>query len=713
MSISRPRLPAKYLSNALVLALFSPLALPVAAVAATDALSAVGTLDLSPVVVTATRIDQSAFDLPVSIDSLGKEQLQDGRLQISLAESMGRIPGIVVNDRSYLAGDTQISSRGFGARAGFGVRGLRLYSDGIPATMPDGQGQVSHFDLGSATRLEVLRGPFSVLYGSSSGGVISIFTEDGEPGAKIEPSVAFGSYGSRRLGTKVSGDTGSLNYVLDESSYTTDGYRDHSAGKREVQNGKLRWNPDADSSVTLVLNAVNMPDLQDPLGLDRKSYEANPKQAVAGAYNYNTRTSSDQQQVGLAYEGRISADNTLNSTLYLGHRNNITFQSNPAASQADDGSPGGVAAMAREYWGIDLRWTHKGELAHAPLSFSAGLNYDNLDEARTGYQNFIGTQLGVLGALRRNEDNHLYNFDQYLQAQWEPSKAWLLMAGLRRNAVQFSSKDKYIVGTNPDDSGSIHFSDTTPVLGATWRAGDGLNVYATFGKGFETPTMNELAYRKDTTGMNLGLQAAKSNNLEVGVKTILGKKTLFNVALFDVRTENEIVVDTSLYGRTYYRNGGRTERAGIEAALSTGWDNGVNLALAYTNLSARYSDTVVGSNILAGNSIPGIPGATLTAEATWKHKPSGFSAGLELRSIGKIWVDDANSDAAAAKTMANLRLGFEQNTSGWRLKEFLRIDNLGNRTAIGSVIVNEGKQRFFEPEPGRNWLLGAAASYVF
>ena len=713
MSISRPRLPAKYLSNALVLALFSPLALPVAAVAATDALSAVGALDLSPVVVTATRIDQSAFDLPVSIDSLGKEQLQDGRLQISLAESMGRIPGIVVNDRSYLAGDTQISSRGFGARAGFGVRGLRLYSDGIPATMPDGQGQVSHFDLGSATRLEVLRGPFSVLYGSSSGGVISIFTEDGEPGAKIEPSVAFGSYGSRRLGTKVSGDTGSLNYVLDESSYTTDGYRDHSAGKREVQNGKLRWNPDADSSVTLVLNAVNMPDLQDPLGLDRKSYEANPKQAVAGAYNYNTRTSSDQQQVGLAYEGRISADNTLNSTLYLGHRNNITFQSNPAASQADDGSPGGVAAMAREYWGIDLRWTHKGELAHAPLSFSAGLNYDNLDEARTGYQNFIGTQLGVLGALRRNEDNHLYNFDQYLQAQWEPSKAWLLMAGLRRNAVQFSSKDKYIVGTNPDDSGSIHFSDTTPVLGATWRAGDGLNVYATFGKGFETPTMNELAYRKDTTGMNLGLQAAKSNNLEVGVKTILGKKTLFNVALFDVRTENEIVVDTSLYGRTYYRNGGRTERAGIEAALSTGWDNGVNLALAYTNLSARYSDTVVGSNILAGNSIPGIPGATLTAEATWKHKPSGFSAGLELRSIGKIWVDDANSDAAAAKTMANLRLGFEQNTSGWRLKEFLRIDNLGNRTAIGSVIVNEGKQRFFEPEPGRNWLLGAAASYVF
>ncbi len=715
MSVFRRTLPSKRLPRALVLALFAPLALPAAEVTATDAVpvAEASAPDLKPVVVTATRVDQTAFDLPLSIDRLNKEQLQDGRLQINLAESMGRVPGIVVNNRSYLAGDTQISSRGFGARAGFGVRGLRLYSDGIPATMPDGQGQVSHFDLGSAARVEVLRGPFSVLYGSSSGGVISVFTEDGAPGGRIEPSVAFGSYASRRLGSKVSGDTGSLNYVADVSTYTTSGYRDHSAGTRELQNGKLRWNPDADSSLTLVLNAVNMPDLQDPMGLDRRSYETNPAQALAGAYSYNTRKSSDQQQIGLAYEGKTGPDGTLNSTLYLGHRKNITYQSIPAASQAPDTSPGGVSSLAREYWGIDLRWTHKGELAQAPLTVTAGLNYDNLDEARKGYQNFIGTQLGVLGALRRDENNQLHNFDQYLQAQWEPARAWLLMAGLRRNAVKFASKDNYISGTNLDDSGSVNFSDTTPVLGATWHASDALNLYATFGKGFETPTFNELAYRNAAPGMNLSLQAARSNNLELGIKTILGKNTLLNLALFEVRTDNEIVVDTSLFGRTYYRNGGRTERSGLEAALSTSWNNGINLALAYTNLSAVYSDTVTGSTILAGNAIPGIPRSTLTAEATWKHKPSGLNVGFELRSVSKIWVDDANSDAAEGKTMANLRLGLEQGANGWRLKEFLRVDNLGNRTAVGSVIVNEGNKRYFEPEPGRNWLIGAAASYLF
>jgi iron complex outermembrane receptor protein len=668
----------------------------------------------STIVVTATRIEQSGFDIPVSIDSVSKEQLQDGRLQMNLAESMGRVPGLVVNNRNYLAGDTQISSRGFGARAGFGVRGLRLYSDGIPATMPDGQGQVSHFDLGSAAKVEVLRGPFSVLYGSSSGGVISVFTEDGAPGTQIEPSVVAGSYGSERLGVKVAGDNGTLNYVANATSYSTDGYRDHSAGKRELVNGKLRWHPDAVSSLTLVINAADMPDLQDPMGLTRQAYEANPRQAVSSAYSYNTRKSSDQQQLGAAYERKIGTDDTVNSTVYLGHRNNITFQSIPKLTQqSNSGHAGGVAALARDYWGVDLRWTHKGRLAAAPFTITAGVTYDDMDEARKGYENFIGSVLGVQGALRRDEDNHLYNFDQYLQAQWEPGEAWLLMAGLRRSSVTLSSKDKYIVGTNLDDSGTAKFSDVTPVLGATWRANDALNLYATVGNGFETPTMGELAYRTTGAGMNLGLQAAKSKNVELGIKTVLARNILLNVAWFEVRTESEIVVDTSLNGRTTYRNGGNTERKGLEAALSATWDNGFALALAYTDLTARYSDTLAGTSIRAGNYIPGIPRSTAYAEASWKHQPSGFSTALEVRSVSKIWVNDANNDAAAAKDIINLRFGLEQVSAGWKFKEFLRVDNIGDRKAIGSVIVNDGNNRYFEPEPGRNWLIGVNVAKSF
>lgn len=268
------------------------------------------TIPPDTIVVSATRLEQSAFDLPVAIDSINQTQLQNGQLQVNLSESLARIPGIVAQNRQNYAQDLQISSRGFGARSTFGVRGLRLYSDGIPATMPDGQGQISHFDLDSAARIEVMRGPFSSLYGNSSGGVISLFTEDGAPGTTITPSVTFGSFGTQRIGTKISGDTGTLNYAADISSFRTDGYRDHSAAKRDTFNGKFKWKLDADSKLTLVVNVMDMPNADDPLGLTRMQSEADPKQAGTNALAYNTRKSVAQQQLGLAYARKVGAGDT-------------------------------------------------------------------------------------------------------------------------------------------------------------------------------------------------------------------------------------------------------------------------------------------------------------------------------------------------------------------------------------------------------------------
>jgi iron complex outermembrane receptor protein len=664
------------------------------------------------VVVTATRVEQAAFDLPVAIDTVDRAQMQDGQPQVNLSEALARVPGVVAQNRQNYAQDLQISSRGFGARASFGVRGLRLYSDGIPATMPDGQGQVSHFDLGSAARLEVLRGPFSSLYGNSSGGVISLFTEDGKPGMQVAPTVAFGSFGTQRAAAKLAGDNGALNYVLDVASFRTDGYRDHSAARRDTANGKLRWQPDDYSTLTLVLNTVNMPEIQDPLGLTRAQYKADPRQATPTAYTFNTRKSVSQEQFGLAYERRLGGGNVLNATVYRGHRDAVQFQAIPTAPQSAPTHPGGVIDLQRDYWGVDARWTHKGEFAGRPWTTTAGINYDTLDEERKGFRNFIGTQTGVLGALRRDEDNRIFNFDQYVQTQWEPSTDWLLLAGVRHSSVKIASRDKFIVTGNPDDSGSTDFSAFTPVLGAIWRAADALNLYGSFGRGFETPTMNELSYRSGAAGLNLALRQAKSNHVELGLKALLGENARLKAALFDVRTQDEIAVDTSSGGRTTYRNAGRTRRSGLEAGLSAAWRNGFGLALAYTYLTARYGETLPGSAIRAGNFIPGIPRQTLFAEGSWTHRPSGFSTALEVRNVSKVWVNDANSDAAERYAIASLRLGFEQDSGGWKFKEFLRVDNLSDRKYSGSVIVNESNGRYFEPAPGRNWLLGLSAVYA-
>ncbi|CAG9933331.1 hypothetical protein [Candidatus Nitrotoga arctica] len=289
-------------------------------------------------------------------------------------------------------------------------------------------------DLGSADRIEVMRGPFSALYGNSSGGVIAIFTEDGRPGLRLDVDAAAGSNGARRFGLKAAGQQGDVNYVAGISRFSTDGYRQPSAASRDTQNAKLRLALDDDALLTLVGNAVRMSGVQDPLGLSRTQLAVDPRGVDPGAIAFDTRKSVDQRQLGLSYERFFGAD-SLNFTLYGGQRNTQQFQAIPVAAQAAATSAGGLIDLARGYWGGDLRWNRRTTLAGGPLQWTVGISYDNLGEQRRGFQNFIGSTLGVQGALRRDEDNRVWNLDQYAQLQWQPNldSRWLLLAGLRNS----------------------------------------------------------------------------------------------------------------------------------------------------------------------------------------------------------------------------------------------------------------------------------------
>src|SRR5437588_324894 len=262
---------------------------------------------IDPLVVTATRTEQRAFDLPVAIDSIDAEQIQRNQLQVNLSESLSRVPGIVVANRWNYAQDLQISSRGFGARANFGARGIRLYQDGIPATMPDGQGQTGSFSLVSTQRIEVLRGPFSTLYGNAAGGVISVFSEDGADPPQLQGQVVGGSYATYNAIAKTSGVARGVGYVLAANHFSTDGYRDHSEASRDLVNAKLKFDIDADTRVTLIGNSLYQPEAQDPLGLTRAQWEANPRQADPSAELFNTRKTVNQSQGGAAIERQLGA----------------------------------------------------------------------------------------------------------------------------------------------------------------------------------------------------------------------------------------------------------------------------------------------------------------------------------------------------------------------------------------------------------------------
>jgi iron complex outermembrane receptor protein len=678
--------------------------------------------ELTAIVVTATRIAESSFDLPVSIDRVDRHTIASGQLQVNLSESLITVPGVSVQSRQNYAQDLQLSVRGFGARSSFGVRGLRLYSDGIPGTMPDGQGQFSQFDLGSADHIEVLRGPFSALYGNSSGGVIALFTEDAKPGHLQDGTAEYGSFNTQRYAMKTEGDDGVVNYVVDAAHFQTDGYRFHSDAERDNFNSKLRFATGDSSKLTFIANVVETPFVQDPLGLTRAQLAANPRQAGVGAIAFNTRKSLEQEQIGTVYEDKLSANDDLSSTFYTGHRATTQFQAIPVATQQNAPLyPGGVIDLDRVYWGIDTHLTDAREIAGAPLQVVAGVNYDDLAESRKGFLNFVGAQTGVQGTVRRDEANHVYDFDQYLQAQWDPDASWRMIAGVRNNVVEVTSHGHLPVLDGADSS--VRYSAVNPVAGVTFHANSAVNLYGSYGKGFETPTLNDLAYRSvdgSLTGLNLGLKPARSNNFEVGVKAAT-EHVQANLAAFYIKTEDELAVLQNSGGRTVDQNIGETNRRGMEIGVDANWTGGFSAQLAYTYIRAvvgqDYATCIAApcnplanpggplpanyKTVHAGSFLPAVPRNSLYAGLTWRYSPLGFSTTLETLGRAQIYVDDRNSDAAAGYWVANLRAGFEQETRRWRFSEFARLDNVANRAYVGSVIVDETNFRFFEPAPGR------------
>ena len=690
--------------------------LPAAAQIATEA-----------VVITATRSAARPYDLPASVDRVDGDDARAGRAQVNLSESLGAVPGLLARDRQNYAQDVQISVRGFGARSTFGIRGVRLYVDGIPATLPDGQGQISHVDLGTVDRIEVLRGPYSALYGNSSGGVIQVFTEDGQGAPRLTLSSAAGSDGLLRLGAQASGRVSvagrAVGYTVGASRFSTDGYREHSAATRWLGNAKFTLKPDEDSQLTLVVNSMALPRAQDPLGLTRAQFEVNPRGVDVSAIAFDTRKTVNQSQLGVVFERRFGAIGSLQLMAYSGHRNTEQFQSIAVATQASALHPGGVIALGRDYRGLDARWTADGSVADVPVKVVAGLSVDTLKEQRRGYQNFVGSVLGVKGALRRDETNEVSSADPYLQASWQLAPRWTLNTGVRRSSVRFTSTDAYIVGSNPDDSGGARYGATLPALGLMFAASDALHVYATAGRGFETPTLNELAYRSGGgTGLNFALQPASSRSVEFGVKARPAGMGVWTAAVFQTGTSNEIVTQTNSGGRATFQNAGDTRRKGLELAWAQRLFGDLRLQAAYTLLDAQYRDAfltctatpcaVANVGVAASNRIPGIARRTGYAALNWAPA-SGWRGGLEVRSLSAVDVNDVNSDAAAAYTVAAAHLGYVLQAGPLVVNAFVRVDNLFNRRYVGSVIVNEGNGRFFEPAPGRSALASVSVSAGF
>jgi iron complex outermembrane receptor protein len=695
---------------------------------------------ITEVVVTATRVETSAFNVPAAISRLSAQDLRESALGINLADDVASIPGLLARNRNNYAQDQQISIRGIGANSAFGIRGVRVYQDGIPATGPDGQGQVSQFNLDSAERVEVLRGPFSALYGNSSGGVIQLFTADGSQPTELRSSIAYGSFDTMRAGVSASGTAGQLGYNAAFTHFKVDGYRDHSSARNESFNGKVDYSFADGDKLTFIANIVSRPDAQDPLGLTPQQFADNPHQTTAVADQYNTRKSHEQQQGGLIYDMKLSDSQSVRLLGYYGHRDVLQYLSIPPSTQAAVTSAGAVVDLNRKFGGADARWSWHGELAGRPLTWVVGASYDRQNELRQGYNNFVGTTLGVKGALRRDENNITYNMDEYTQGTWDFTDTWSATLGVRRSEVHFDSEDHFIAPGNGDDSGRVTYTATSPVAGLVFKAAPWIHLYASYGQGFQTPLGSELAYRADgTSGLNLGLKSARSDNTEAGAKLQLGSNLTGEATVFRALTDDEIVVSTNAGGRSTYQNAGRTRRSGAELALTWRFAENWRAQLAYTYVEALYSDSYLTCSgppcrlptsaeqqqaillgqqaqpantaiVGAGNRLPGVPKNNLFASLRWGNEV-GWQASATGQYISNVAVNDVNTVFAPSYAIFGVTGGYGLDLPSYHLNTFVRVNNLFGRDYVGSVIVNDGNGRFFEPGPGTNWLAGFSVTF--
>jgi len=671
---------------------------------------------LEDVVVSASRAEQRSFDAPAAIESIDRGTIENAGPQVNLSESLNRIPGLTILNRQNYAQDLQVSIRGFGARSAFGIRGIRLLVDGIPATTPDGQGQGSSISLTSTDRIEVMRGPLAQMYGNSSGGVIQAFTRNAPDTPEFLSQLYTGSYGLRRSDWQYAGKAGKYSLVADYSTFSTDGYRNNSQAERKQFNGKLSFDANEDTRVNIVFNRFDMPMAQDPLGLTTAQLAADPQQAGKNAVSSRVRKITLQNQIGSTVTHQLDADRSLTARAYYGTRENLQF----LASNAPNGISSNWVGLDRNYDGAGLQYNQRTRIGGRPVDLLAGYDFDYSKERRQGGAAVRGEK--TPGSLTRNEDNTAQNSDFFAQATTLALDNLSVITGLRASTVKFSSKDFFLADGN-NGSGSVSFRSISPVLGLTWHVSDNLNLYTNYGQGFETPTLAELAL-SDNGGaapvarFNPALKAADSRHYEIGAKWLPTPQSRLDVNLYRIGSTDEIVVSRSVSGQSAFKNAPGTTRTGIELGGNVLLNPHLRASLSASWINARFSQTFAsnGVTVASGNKLPGIPQHFVFSEMLWSSQTlggnnksaiaRGIQAGLELTNAGKLYANDVNIASADGYTTLNAKA-----SQGWQLGRALlvaygRIDNLTNQRYVGSVIVNQAAGQFFEPAPGRTWTLG-------
>jgi iron complex outermembrane receptor protein len=657
--------------------------------------------ELEEVTVTSTPFENQEVEVPAAIASVGKDQIQLGQQQLSLQESLVSIPGLFFQDQYNFAQDLRISIRGFGARANFGIRGIKIITDGIPSTLPDGQGNTDDIDLGSAQHIEVIRGPSSSRYGSAAGGVINIFTEDGPEIPFVEARLMLGSYEFQKYQLKTGGQYKQLNYFVNMSQLDFKGYREHSDTRNTLLNTKVRYDFGPDSSLTALINFVDSPEAQDPGALKKSEGEEDRRQAAPRALLFDAGEELRQQKLGLVYRKAFGAKHQVALRNYYVSRNLDIY----LPFDVNSNGQGGSISLKRSFLGSGGEYTYKEQILGRPNSLMFGFEIDAQRDERKRFSN----DFGIRGALTTNQEENVTSYGIFLQDEFGIMKKLGLTFGARYDTLKYKVGDK--IGSG---SGSLTFDQLSPMIGLIWKVMPILNVYGNISTSFEPPTTTEFANPDGPTGFNQELEPQTATNYEIGVKGLLPARMRYELALFHIKVKDALMpFELSGSGQTFYESAGESTHNGLEMSLILQPVDGLTTTLTYTYSDFafdRFND--VDGNVYDGNKIPGVPDNMLHAGISYFHS-TGFNVAWDIMYVDNFFADNANNVENDPYTIANLRMGYVKEFDSWEVSPFVGINNMFNEHYSNNIRLNAGFDRFFEPAPEINIYGGIQVRYNF
>ncbi len=648
--------------------------------------------EIEEVTVTATRLPTMEQELPFAYSRIGRDEIQLARQQLGLDEALAGVPGLFFQNRYNFAQDLRIAIRGFGARANFGIRGIRLIADDIPLTLPDGQGSVDSIDLGSAETIEVIRGPFSAVYGAASGGVILIRSETGPTEPFVAGRLNLGDYGFAQGQLKFGGQSGAFDYMANLSHTTLDGYRDHSATKNTLLNSRIRYEIDDSTRLTVVVNVVHSPEADDPGALNSTEVSANRRQAAPRNIAFDAGESLDQQALGAALSRRYAGGSELLLRAHYSHRdfaNRLPFDINANGQ-------GGSVELGRNFYGVGGHWS----VGLGPgMRLVVGAEY----EAQRDHRRRFANDLGVLGPLTTDQDEDVTDYAVFAELSWTVSQAIAARFGVRYDAIDYDVIDRLDLG----GSGETDFSAFSPMAGMTWQVGDRTTLYTNVSRSFDPPATTELANPSAPTGFNQDLEEQSAMNFELGLKGEGAGRWQYELAMFHIDVDDAIVpFELSGTGQTFFENAGSASHDGIEAGLTIELAEGLTASASYTWSDFEFDHFQgLGGESFDGNRIPGIPEHLVQAGVSWQPAGALF-LGFDVLHAAHFFADNANQVEVGDYTVADMRLEYRWRGPRLEVSPFAGINNIFDEKYDGNIRLNASFGRYFEPAPERNVYAG-------